>query len=308
LIFVTFEFGGIMEETTSGKKQGKIILWILAIIVAGLVVWIVVQRISMTKMEDALEAEKVALEQELDSLMLEHNNIKTIYGTLSDSLAAKDSIIRANATEIRKLLNTQYEYYKIRKKMARLQTVAQGYVHQLDSLYTVNRELKEENERIREVVRSERGRNQELIKDKEELTQKMSEAAVLQAYGITTTAYKLTRKKETETNKANRTDKLKICFTLAENPLIESGTKIIYIRITRPDKVVITKSKYNTFLYQGQELSYSVREDVAYEGKAKRLCVDWIKGDNDIAAMKGTYQVSVFFNDYEIGQGTFTLK
>ena len=297
-----------MEETASGNKKWKLILVILAIIIAGLIVWIVVQRVSLTRMSDALEAEKVSLERELDSLMFEHNNIKTIYGTLSDSLAAKDSIIRANASEIRKLLDTQYEYYKIRKKMARLQKVAQGYVHQLDSLYTVNRELKEENERIREVVRSERGRNQELIKDKEELTQKMSEAAVLQAYGITTTAYKLTRRKETETDKANRTDKLKICFTLAENPLIEKGTKVIYIRITRPDKVVITRSKYNTFLFQGQEMSYSVREDVAYDGKAKRLCIEWVKGDNDIAAMKGTYLVSVLFNDHEIGQSAFTLN
>jgi len=297
-----------MEEKTPASRKWKIYAGILAVIIIALAAWLVFQQLHLRKLVDAREAEKIVLQHELDSLMTEHNEIKEIYGTLSDSLATKDSVIQANAQEIRKLLDTQYEYYKIRKKMAMLQKVAQGYVHQMDSLYTANRELKEENERIRQVVRTEQGRNQELIQDKEELTQKMSQAAVLQAYGVSTTAFKVRGTKETETNKANRTNKLRICFTIGENSLIEAGTKILYIRITRPDNVVVSKSKYNTFVYNGQTIPYSVREDLDYTGKAMRTCVYWIKGDKDIPAMKGRYLVSVFFNDREIGQGSFSLK
>ena len=297
-----------MEEKTPASRKWRIWIIVLAVIIVGLAAWLVYQQLHLRKLVDAREAEKIVLQHELDSLMTEHNEIKEIYGTLSDSLATKDSIIQANAKEIRKLLDTQYEYYKIRKKMAMLQKVAQGYVHQMDSLYTVNRELKEENARIRQVVRTEQGRNQELIQDKEELTQKMTQAAVLQAYGVSTTAFKVRGTKETETNKANRTDKLRICFTIGENPLIESGTKILYVRITRPDNVVVTKSKYSTFEYNGQTIPYSVREDLDYTGKAMRTCVEWIKGDKEAAAMKGMYLVNVFFNDREIGQGSFSLR
>ncbi|TSA27313.1 MAG: hypothetical protein D4R67_06335 [Bacteroidetes bacterium] len=297
-----------MEEQTSAARKWKIYVSVLALIILALLFWLFIQRSQLLKMVDAREAEKVELQKELDSLMTEHNSIKEIYGTLSDSLAGKDSVIQAQAKEIRKLLDTQYEYYKVRKKLAMLQQVAQGYVHQMDSLYTVNRELKEENERIREVVKTERGRNQELIKDKEELTQKMNQAAVLQAYSVSTTAYKLRGTKETETDKANRTDKLRICFTIGENSLIEPGTKVLYVRITRPDNVVVTKSKYDVFLYNGKEIPYSVREDIAYTGKAMRVCVDWIKRDNDIPAMKGRYMVNVFFGDREIGLGSFELR
>ena len=297
-----------MEEKTPASRKWRIWIIVLAVIIVGLAAWLVYQQLHLRKLVDAREAEKIVLQHELDSLMTEHNEIKEIYGTLSDSLATKDSIIQANAKEIRKLLDTQYEYYKIRKKMAMLQKVAQGYVHQMDSLYTVNRELKEENARIRQVVRTEQGRNQELIQDKEELTQKMTQAAVLQAYGVSTTAFKVRGTKETETNKANRTDKLRICFTIGENPLIESGTKILYVRITRPDNVVVIKSKYNTFEYNGQTIPYSVREDLDYTGKAMRTCVEWIKGDKEAAAMKGMYLVNVFFNDREIGQGSFSLR
>jgi len=297
-----------MEEKTSDSRKWKIFVSILALIILALLFWLFIQRSQLLKLVEAREVEKVELQKELDSLMTEHNTIKEIYGTLSDSLSAKDSIIQANAVEIRKLLDTQYEYYKIRKKMAMLQKVAQGYVHQMDSLYTVNRELKEENDRIRQVVRTEQGRNQNLIRDKEELTQKMNQAAVLQAYGVTITAYKVRGTSNTETDKANRTDKLKICFTIGENPLIEAGTKILYVRITRPDNVVVTKSKYDVFVYNGQEIPYSVREDLNYEGKAMRVCVDWIKRDNDLPAMKGRYMVGVFFDDREIGQGSFELR
>ena len=297
-----------MEEKTPTPSKWRVWVIVLAIIIVILAAWMIYQQLHLKKLVNAREAEKVVMQAELDSLMTEHNQIKEIYGTLSDSLATKDSVIQANAKEIRKLLNTQYEYYKIRKKMARLQQVAQGYVHQMDSLYTVNRELKEENERIRLVVRTQQGRNQELIKDKEELTQKMTQAAVLQAYGVTITSYKVRGTKETETDKANRTDRLRICFTIGENPLIEQGTKILYLRITRPDNVVVIKSKYNTFEYNGQTIPYSLREDLDYKGKAMRTCVEWNKSDNDKAAMKGIYLVSVFFNDLEIGQGSFTLR
>ncbi|MFH1295897.1 MAG: hypothetical protein ABIJ04_01320 [Bacteroidota bacterium] len=297
-----------MEEKTSNSRKWKIWVSILALFILALLFWLFIQRSQLMNLVDAREVEKVELQRELDSLMTEHNTIKEIYGTLSDSLAAKDSIIQVNALEIRKLLDTQYEYYKIRKKLAMLQKVAQGYVHQMDSLYTVNRELKEENERIRQVVRTEQGRNQGLIKDKEELTQKMNQAAVLQAYAVTTIAYKVRGTKESETDKANRTDKLKICFTIGENPLIESGTKILYVRITRPDNVVVTKSKYDLFVFNGQEIPYSIREDINYAGNMMRVCVDWIKRDNDIPAMKGRYMVGVFFHDREIGQGSFELR
>jgi len=297
-----------MEEKTPASRKWRIWIIVLAVIIVGLAAWLVYQQLHLRKLVDAREAEKIVLQHELDSLMTEHNEIKEIYGTLSDSLATKDSIIQANAKEIRKLLDTQYEYYKIRKKMAMLQKVAQGYVHQMDSLYTVNRELKEENARIRQVVRTEQGRNQELIQDKEELTQKMTQAAVLQAYGVSTTAFKVRGTKETETNKANRTDKLRICFTIGENSLIEAGTKVLYVRITRPDNVVVIKSKYSTFEYNGQTIPYSVREDLDYTGKAMRTCVEWIKGDKEAAAMKGMYLVNVFFNDREIGQGSFSLR
>jgi len=298
-----------MEENSAGTRKFRIYLAILGIFILVLAFWLFIQRSQLLKLVHEKETERNELQHELDSVIVEHNKIKTEYGALSDSLKAKDSLIQANAVEIRKLLDTQWEYNKIRKKLAMLQTVAQGYVRQMDSLYTVNRELQAENEKVRAEVRTEKNRNQNLLKDKEELKEKMNEAAIIKAYDVTATAFKVKGGgKETPTDKASRTERLKVCFTLGENPLVPSGKRPIYVRIQRPDNVVVQRTKYDVFTFNGQTIPYSVREDVNYIGKAQNICVIWNKKDNDIPAMKGKYIISVFADNTEIGEGSFELK
>jgi len=297
-----------MDEQTSTSRP-KILMILLVIVIIVLLIWIFFQRNHLNKLIADKEVEKTELQFALDSLIKEHNQIKEVYGTLSDSLSAKDSIIQANALEIRRLLDTEWEYNKARKRIASLQKIAQGYVHQLDSLYTINRELTAENEKIRQDFRVEQNRTQTLIKDKEQLSEKMNQAAFIKAYDVTATTYKLKGgDKEQPTDKASRTDRVKVCFTIGENPLVQSGKKIIYIRISRPDNVVVIKSKYDTFIFNGQTVPFSIREDIDYTGKSMNLCVNWTKKNTDVAAMKGKYNVTVFTEDKEIGSGTFELR
>ena len=297
-----------MDEQTPTSRP-KVLLILLVIVIIVLLIWIFFQRNHMNKLVAEKELEKTELKYELDSLIKEHNQIKEVYGTLSDSLSSKDSIIQANAIEIRRLLDTEWEYNKARKRIASLQKIAQGYVHQLDSLYTINRELTAENEKIRQDFRVEQNRTQTLIKDKEQLSEKMNQAAFIKAYDVTATTYKLKGgDKEQPTDKASRTDRVRVCFTIGENPLVQSGKKIIYIRISRPDNVVVIKSKYDTFIFNGQTVPYSIREDIDYAGKSMNLCVNWTKKNTDVPSMKGKYTVTVFTEDKEIGSGTFELR
>jgi hypothetical protein len=297
-----------MDEQTSTSRP-KTLMILLVIVIIVLLIWIFFQRNHLNKLIADKEVEKTELQYELDSLIKEHNKIKEVYGTLSDSLSAKDSIIQSNAIEIRRLLDTEWEYNKARKKIASLQKIAQGYVIQLDSLYTINRELTAENEKIRQDFRNEQNRTQTLIRDKEQLSEKMDQATFIKAYDVTATTYKLKGgDKEQATEKASRTDRVRVCFTIGENPLVKSGKKILFIRITRPDNVVVIKSKYDTFIFNGQTVPYSIREDIDYTGKSMNLCVNWTKRNTDVPAMKGKYNVTVFTEDKEIGSGTFELK
>ena len=301
-------------NTISGHKRKTgfiVIIVILALAVAGLLIWIFSLRSDMNVLLDEKEAQRIELQAELDSLMFEHEMIKQEYGTLADSLYVKDSIIQANAQEIRKLLDTQWEYYKVKKKLTLLQEVSQGYVRQMDSLYVVNKALTEENIVIRRDLQEARGEIEEMSRSNEELSEKVGRASILQVYNMTAMGIRdRGSSKEKETDKAKRTDKIKVCFTIGENEIVEPGTKEIYIRIARPDKLILTKDRSDdyTFMYQGDKIQYSIKKLIDYQNLSMSLCLYWEKSYAQKEMMEGVYHVEVFFEDEVIGHTQFLLK
>lgn len=296
------------------NKRGQNKSWILIIVLIAalaLLAWLYLStRSRLGGLLEEKEMQRVEQKQELDSLIAEHNNIKLEYGTFSDSLASKDSIIQANALEIRKLLDTQYEFYKVKKKLDRLRVISQGYLKQIDSLYTVNRELKEENEQIRTSYQKEQQKTSTLQKDKEALTEKVSMAAVLKAYQITAIGVRGSGTKERATDKAKRVERIKVCFTLGENPLLSAGAKLVYIRIARPDKLILSQGKGDdySFSYKGEIMQYTTRETANYQNLAINMCSYWVNRSTKEDLPEGTYVVTVYADDTEIGQTSFELK
>lgn len=299
-----------MENGPANTTGYKIAIGVLLVIIA-VMAWMLLNTqtkvVTLVKEKDMQSSE---LQSELDSLMVEHERVKSSYGTLSDSLLNKDSIILANAAEIKKLLSTTYDYYKVKKKLDLLRKISQGYVHQIDSLFTVNAELKEENSQIKSVYKSEKSKNEELNKDKIQLSEKISSAAVLKAYKITAVPLKVRGSdKERDTDKASRVDKIKVCFTLSENKLVTTGKRYIYIRIARPDKLIMSHGRGDeyTFTIKGETLQYSTMEAVEYDGTSSDLCLNY-KTNSKEDMLKGTYVVTIYADEREIGQSSFVLK
>ena len=295
----------------SGRTFLIAVLIIFAIAVIGLLIWIFSVKSDMNTLVAEKELQRVELQSELDSLMNEHEQIKLEYGTLSDSLFVKDSIIQSNAQEIRKLLDTQWEYYKIKKKLVLLQKVSQGYIRQMDSLYTVNKELAEENQEIKQDLQQAQRENEQIVKDKAELNEKVEMASILQVYNLNAAGVRDRGSgKEKETDKAGRLDKIRVCFTIGENQVIEPGSKELYVRIAQPDKLILTKDRSDdyTFMYQGEKIQYSIEKLVDYQNMSMNMCIYWSKSYPDKEIMTGVYHVEVFFNNEVIGHTQFVLK
>jgi len=296
-----------MENQPVSTVGYNVTIGILLAVIVVLAWMLMSNRTTVVTLVKEKDLQRTELQSELDSLLSEHARVKSSYGKLSDSLTQKDSIIMANAAEIKKLLGTQYEYYKVKKKLELLRKISQGYVHQIDSLFTVNAALKEENSQIRGNYQREQTKNEELNKDKSQLTEKITSAAVLKAYKITVQTLK-TRAgdKERETDKTSRVDKIKICFTLGENKLVSTGSRSIYVRIARPDKLILTHGRSDEYVVkiQGEDLQYSTMQSVNYDGSAMDLCLNY----NMDTLLKGTYLISVYADGREIGQTSFVLK
>ena len=257
------------------------------------------------------DQERILLQYELDDLMASHDSIKMEYGTLADSLSIKDSIIQANAAEIKQLLNYKWEYNKVNKKLNMLREITQGYVHQIDSLFIVNNELKEENEKIRQQYNREQDRTRTLTRDKEELIEKVSEATVLRAYNVTASTLRFTGSgRDRVTDKAKKVERVEVCFTLGENKLTEPGVKVVYVQVIRPDGVVVTQKVGEDYSFEtpAGKLQYSTKKEVDYQNKDTYTCLKWDKKTDTEAAMVGIYNVKVFTEGQEIGESSFELK
>ncbi|NPD44469.1 MULTISPECIES: hypothetical protein [unclassified Lentimicrobium] len=300
------------QKGTNKMKFVWIALAVIAIAAAAYFAW----NNSTVKADlDQLEQEKAImkaeLEGELETLMVEHDRIKAEYGELSDSLSIKDSLIIANAKEIKDLLNYKWEFYKVKKKLDKLRVVARTYVGQMDSLYTVNNELVVENKEIKARYNEEKAINKNLNKEKAQLSDKIVEASVLKAYNMTASAVYLKKTgKEKPSDKARRTDIIEVCFTLGKNVVIEPGQKEVYVRIARPDHKILTPGVAEDYVfdYKGEQIQYSIFENVEYDNEARPLCLRWLKKYENIEMQAGVYEITVFANGEEIGSTSLELN
>jgi len=257
--------------------------------------------------------ENEKLQSELEQLLNEHERIKQEYGALSEQLTEKDSIILANADEIKKLIASQADYRKIKRQLERLQNIAKEYVEEIDQLYTENRQLKEENTQVKAQLTEKKKEIAAIKKDKEELDVTISTAAVHQAYNIYSRAvyFKSKNKEEIITEKANRVQQIKTTFILGANSLIPSGPVTVYCRIAVPGTGRILMPGTGdafAFDYQGEKLQYSAKKTVNYNNDAaESVTIVWDLVDKD-KAVPGKYMVQLYMDDHFLGEATFDLK
>jgi hypothetical protein len=252
------------------------------------------------------------LQSELDALLIEHERIKQEYGDLSEQLTEKDSVILANAAEIQKMIAQQADYRKIKRQLERLQNISKEYVEEIDQLYTENKQLKEENTKVKADLAETKKVVETIKKDKEELNQTITTAAVHQAYNINSRAvyFKNKNKGEVVTEKANRVDQLKTTFILGANSLIPAGPVTVYCRIAVPGTGrILTPGAGDAFAfeYNGEKLQYTSKKTIDYDNTAETVTIAWnlVEGDK---AVKGRYVVQLFTDTQFLGETGFELK
>ncbi len=300
-----------LQETNPLKKWVIILGVIAGILLCTTLYFAFFAKPVMNKEFVKVENSNNELRSELENLLAEHEKIKAQYGDLSDQLSEKDSIIMANAAEIEQLINSQADYKKIKRQLERLQNISQEYVQEMDRLYQENQILKNENTQVKANLELERQVNATIQKSNEDLTAKITGAAVFKAYSINSAGYQVKSKgDEVATDRASRVKRIKTTLILGENSLIEPGPVNVYCRIAVPGtgKVLTPGSgEAYSFVHDGQRLQYSSKTVVNYTNKAQNVTLTWDLMSDD-KAIKGKYVVQVFTDDQFLGESYFTLK
>jgi predicted nuclease with TOPRIM domain len=285
------------------KKKVPMIL-IVAVIALSMVAILLAVKLYVDNKNNAeslqyMEGEKSKLEGELNGLIVEYDSLKTKADTL-------DSQLTAEQDRIKKLLSinasnaTKINMYK--SELETLRKVMKSYIIQIDSLNTKNQMLTSENIQVKQELGKVTNDYQELSVKSEELSTTVKIAQKLNAKNIVAEGQNRNSK---PTEKIKKVEKLKVCCTLRENAVAKAGKKMVYLRIFRPDEVVLSAPDAGTFEYEGNSIVYSAKRELEYENTDIDLCIYWDKTEELIP---GTYKVILYAEGYEIGLGSMALK
>lgn len=293
-----------MENTTPApKSKMTVILTVVVIVLAAALGLMYMQYTKMqsdnTIVQEALEDQKESLSNELKDMMSEYEDLKGQNDSLNTQIDKQQgrikNLLSINAGNMEKI-----KLYK--KELATLREIMRSYVVQIDSLNSRNQKLVTENTEVRSALEEARKSNDDLSKEKENLNSKVEMASVMSAKNVMVSPL---NRRGKDTEKSLKVTKIKTCFTIRENPLVTAGEKIVYLRITRPDELVLATSEQDIFNYDGKQIVFSAKRAVTYDNKDVDMCIFW---DNAGTLINGTYNVDLFCEGKLIGSATFSLK
>lgn len=289
------------KESVVAKKPVAlfVVVGILTTLLAALIIMFFMQRSNMFEMKQILTEEKDSLTNELVLLMHGYDTLKSNNDTLNAQLEEEQakierllSINASNAQTIR----------TYRKEITTMREIMKSYIVQIDSLNTRNKILVAENQQIKDEISRVSQDNVTLSKVKEELSSKVEKASVIQAKDVIAVCL---NKKRKETDRLDRMVNLRVCFTLRENPIVDAGNKTVYIRVTRPDGLVITGSPDNIFVFEEETMIFTESRTVDYLNQDIEMCI-FVNNTSDF--IEGNYGIDLYLEGSHIGSGEFLLR
>ncbi len=285
------------------RKNALVI--IMAVLLVAVVVLLFWQRSQHAEMTAVMKQEKAAIETELNGMVLGYDSLKRNNTTLSIQFEGAQGKVKELLAEIEQVKSTSFtQISKYRDEMNTLRKIMRDYVIQIDSLNQKNLRLMAENSNVKQEVTEVKTINQNLEQEKKKLEQTVTLAATLEAVGLKATG---TNKRGKEQSRASKIESIKIDFTLAKNLTAKRGAKNIYLRIQRPDQLLLTKSDKDLFKFEGLNIPFSAVREVEYEGMDLPVSIYW-DNTGQQALVAGQYTIDIFADGNNIGTTSLEIK
>lgn len=299
------------EKDQDSKKVIVIIVITILLGVNALLLWQFFDKKThleqVSRELDTTMAEKESLSAELQRVKTEYEKLNQENASLQNQLSAKDEEIRLKIAQIQKLINTgdAAQLKKAKEELNSLRLLNQNFIAQIDSLNTSNKILSEQNFSLNQNLSSANTKVSSLTQENSVLSNKVAIASVLKTTNLKALGVRYKNSgKETETNRSKSTDRIKTCFTIMENLVVEKGPKDIFVRVLSPDGAVMSTTS-ETFIFNGQATLYTTKESIMYENRNTELCVYWEKGNT---YNPGKYTIELYCESNQIGIVSLELK
>ncbi len=289
-----------------GNKKGLVISSLIILVIAIIAVTYLLfqEKKEKSDMTQLFDLEKEEMENEYTRFANQYDELQ--YQLSNDSLI---NVLESEKIKTQRLLEelrsvkttNAKEIMRLKKELATVRSVLRTYIVQIDSLNRVNQVLKEENKQVRQKYSEAARQITNLAEEKKKLNEKVELASQLDATNIW---IKAKNKRDKEAKKVKDVVKFAIGFTIVKNISAPAGERTLYIRITKPDNDVLTKSQSNTFQYENRTLNYSIKKYIEYTGEEQNVTVYW---NVEEFLYAGTYRVDIFADGILIGSQRFTL-
>jgi hypothetical protein len=291
----------------SNSKFGfkDVLVIVLTIVLALVVVLYFQKRSEHNQIVTELNNEKDSIKAELSRMLVNYDSVKTNNEQLNQNLLLTQGQIKNLMVEIDQVKQASViEVSNYKDKVNTLRGIMKSLYNQIDSLNERNKILYAENIQVKQRYSDEKSKNEKLTKEKDELTQTVKMAQILEALDLRITGL-TPRDKETE--RISKTQKIMVSFTLSKNLTAVRGAKDIYIRIMRPDQLLLVSSPSEVFTFEDLKIPYSAKREVNYEAEELPVNIYWDNTGHD-PLIAGLYTVDVFADGYNIGTTKYLFK
>ncbi|MBK9147068.1 MAG: hypothetical protein IPM12_04500 [Flavobacteriales bacterium] len=302
-----------MEPNTpqAGKSRsntGLLLLVVLLLISNVVMLWLLMQRGKEVEQGQqqvaALETRNEDVLGMLERTLNSYDSLQTENDTIRQELELQKQQIQELMDKVK---SGNYSLAKAKKEAETLRAIMKNYIAQIDSLNRANQELTAEKQQLTQELGEEKAQKQALATEKAALEGIVAKGAVLHTTSITAGALFVRNSgKQVDTERANKAEMIKCCFTLGENKVTSAGDKTLYMRVISPDgKVLPTSDGNNRFKFNGVEGEYSAKREVNYQNQPLDACVFWTGGEE---LRTGQYIVEVYEAGSLVSKASFNLK
>lgn len=298
-----------MEETTKKRSAGVPILIVLVALLVGASVYLYLnlkdRGREIEEMTQLFELEKEEMENEYSGFALQYDEMKVHLSndSLIRQLDKEKQRTQQLLEELRQTKATNAaEITRLKKELATVREVMRTYVIQIDSLDQINKKLAQENTRVRQQYQEQTKVVQQLTVDKEKAEEKVALASQLDAAAISISTR---NKRGKEESKVKNVTQFVVNFTIVKNITVQTGEKIVYLRLTKPDGTPLQKNQTDTFRYENVDLEYSAKKYIEYTGEQQEVTMYW---DVEEYLSAGTYNAYLFVDGVMIGEHSVTLN
>ena len=281
-------------------KKIIIALAALAVVLLGVLIYVYIDRNSII---GDLQIEKADLTAQMVELQNDYANLSSANDTLNAELALEKEKV---AQLLERVKNTEAsnkaKLLKYERELGTLRTIMRGYIKQIDSLNSLNVELRAAAAQAKKEAKESNSRYESLRSTTEELGKQVELGAIIKGRGMTAVAVNANGK---ETDRSSRTVKIKACLNLVENSIAPKGPKMVYLRVKGPDGILMTQNPMQMFTVGGEEMIYSASREVDYRGSEVEVCIYF---DNSEQFVKGVYSLEAYTTETKLGSADLLLK